>query len=365
MLQSKFSQSSSQFLAKPKRGFVLGKFLPPTKGHTYLCEFARQYCERLTILVCSLPNEPIPGELRFKWMKEMFPDCDVLWEDRELPQEPRDENDTEFWESWKGVIRGACQQLGYDIGIGGTYWEYPDVVFASENYGHRLAASVGARFVPVDIDRTTVPISGTKVRENPFAHWGEIPDVVKPYFVKRVCMFGPESTGKSTIARELGKMFATTVVPEYGRVYTEAFGTEVGPEELRHIVQGHLASVAAAKRRANRILIEDTDPVMTAVWSTMLTGQRDPWFDQFNDLADLYLLCDVNIPWADDGTRYFPDQADRERFFQLCEDELKRRGANYTVIRRDKLEFGQFERSYMAAAKAITKAFPELPQRFY
>ena len=76
------------FLDKPTTGFVLGKFMPPHKGHVFLCEFARQYCEHLTILVASLPDEPIPGRLRYEWMKRMFDDggqtCSVVWTDEVL-----------------------------------------------------------------------------------------------------------------------------------------------------------------------------------------------------------------------------------------------------------------------------------------
>lgn len=328
-------------LDKPANGFLLGKFMPPHKGHVFLCEFARNYCEHLTILVASLPDEPIPGKLRYEWMKRMFDDggetCTVIWTDEVLPQEPRDDNDTEFWATWKRVVEEAQLEVSHRIYDEGGYemMKMPDVVFASEDYGHRLAAEVGARFVPCDMVRQTVPTSGTKVRFNPQAEWDFLPDIVKPYFVKRVTLFGPESTGKSTLAAQLGKHFRTVVVPEYGRTYTETFGSDVGDIDLRRIVAGHLASVKAAKPMANRVLIEDTDPVMSAVWSDMLTGDRDPWFADYNDYPDLYLLCDVDIPWVDDGTRYFKNDEDRRRFFETCEAELKRRGVPYVVIRGD------------------------------
>ena len=60
------------------RGFLLGKFLPPHQGHVFLAEFARRHCDSLTILVCSLARDPIPGALRFAWMRELFPDCRVI-----------------------------------------------------------------------------------------------------------------------------------------------------------------------------------------------------------------------------------------------------------------------------------------------
>lgn len=325
---------------KPEYGFVLGKFMPPHQGHVFMCEFARQYCKKLVILVCSLENEPIPGKLRYQWMKELFPDCHVVHETRDLPQEPRGEDDPEFWEAWKGAIRYAmqseCRTWNDGDGLGGLPWNYPDVVFASEDYGHKLAATVGARFVPVDIDRSAQNVSGTDIRENPFANWNYIPHVVRPYFVKRVCLFGPESTGKSTLGRYLANVFKTVYCPEYGRTYTEAFGHEnLTTEDLFRIVQGHQASVLAAKRQANKILIEDTDPVMTAVWSDMLLGKRDPWFDGFKDHADLYLLCDIDVPWVDDGTRYFAQGDDRKRFMDNCENELVKRKVKYVKVSGD------------------------------
>jgi HTH-type transcriptional repressor of NAD biosynthesis genes len=328
---------------KPKIGFLLGKFLPPHNGHKFLCEFARQYCDHLVILVATLPSEPIPGRLRYEWMKEMFPDCTVVWTNEVLPQEPKNDRDGQFWETWKQEIakamRAHARTFNDGMGIGGLPWKWPDVVFASEDYGHKLAASVGARFVPCDIVRQAVPISGTRVRANPELEWEFLPDVVRPYFVKRAVVFGPESTGKSTLAAELAAHFKTTLVPEYGRTYTEAFGSDVGPEDLKNIVAGHVASVAAAKRQCKtRVLIEDTDPVMTAVWSDMLVGERDPWFSEYRDHADIYLLCDVDIPWVNDGTRYFENDEDRRRFFAICEKELQDRRVPYVVIRGDRKE---------------------------
>lgn len=326
------------YLAKPRRGFMLGKFLPPHKGHRFLGDFAQESCEELTILVGSLPSEPIPGELRYEWMKQMFPRANVVWCNEILPQSP-EEDPENFWDIWRDV----CQRYSGEDSF--------DVVFASETYGHRLAKELGARFVPVDMVRGAVPTSGTAVRTDPFGNWDFIPDEVKPYFTKRVCMFGVESTGKTTLALELAKEYKTIMIPEYGRTYTETFGADVGPDDLRYIVNGHLASVTAAKKNANKLVIEDTDPVMTACWSDMLIGRRDEWFEEYSDLADLYILTDIDIPWVDDGTRYFSNDADRRRFHEVCENELKRRGANYVTISGDR------QTRFFDAVKAIDEAF--------
>lgn len=323
---------------RPATGFVLGKFMPPHLGHVFMCDFARAYCQNLTILVCSLDDDPIPGRLRYQWMQTLFPKCDVKWCREPLPQAPEDHPD--FWPIWRDVVA--------------RYAGSPDVVFASEAYGARLAEETGARFVPVDLSRNAVPVSATMIRNDPFRHWDFLPVPVRPYYAGRVCLFGPESTGKSTLAVDLAKRFDTVHVPEYARAYTDVFGTAVTAADLERIAEGQWASLVAARLRANRIVIEDTDRLMTAVWSDMLLGSRSSALALVDDPPDLYLLCDVDLPWDDDGTRYFPDIADRRRFFDACRRELDMWNVPYAVIQ------GTGRAREDAAVAAIMAAFPAL-----
>jgi len=89
---------------------------------------------------------------------------------------------------------------------------------------------------------------------------------------------------------------------------------------------------------------------MTAVWADMLFGRRDPWFAQWNDTADLYLLFDIDLPWEDDGTRMFGSEADRRRFFELSRSELERRGVPWRLIS------GEGDARWMAVLAAIDSA---------
>ncbi len=307
------------YLSKPTRGFVLGTFMPPHAGHVYLCDFARAYVGELTILVCSLPDDPIPGALRFAWMRELFPSARVVHCEEALPQLPEDDPEN-FWPIWRDVIR--------------RYHPEPiDVVFAAEAYGKRLAKETDSRFVPVDEARTAFPVSAKQIRKDPYAYWRYLPGPVRPYYLRRVTLFGAESTGKTTLAAQLARHFDTVVAPEYGRFHTEAFGAgATTPEDMRQIVMGHLAGVAAASLRANRVLIEDTDPVLTAIWSDTLAGTRDPWFAGYADYPDLYLFCDIDLPWVRDDVRYFSDPDDRRRFHLACERELLSRGVKFVRI---------------------------------
>jgi HTH-type transcriptional regulator, transcriptional repressor of NAD biosynthesis genes len=172
--------------------------------------------------------------------------------------------------------------------------------------------------------------------------------------LRTVCLHGPESTGKTTLARELAAHFKTVAVPEFGRIYCEIFGNECDVEDLRAIRRGHDLMAAAGRRKAKRILILDTDAVMTAVWADILLGSRPADLDRIDDPADLYLLCDIEVPFEADSIRYFPDPASRAKMFAQTRAELEKRKLPFVVIR------GSRDERLRAALKAITSRFPEL-----
>jgi NadR type nicotinamide-nucleotide adenylyltransferase len=164
---------------------------------------------------------------------------------------------------------------------------------------------------------------------------------------KRICLHGPESTGKSTLGTRLAAHLACEVVPEYGRAYCEAHGTDIGMAELVHIGQTQDAMNQAAATREGAIVLFDTDPLITAVWAEMMFGTRDPWFDTFTGYADLYLLLDIDLPFIDDGLRVYARPEERRHFFELCKAELDRRGVRYALIQ------GEGEERFKAALQAI------------
>jgi NadR type nicotinamide-nucleotide adenylyltransferase len=153
--------------------------------------------------------------------------------------------------------------------------------------------------------------------------------------MKSICLHGPESTGKSTMATLLSAHFNCEIVPEFGRAYCEEHGTDTSMHDLVVIAEQQAQMTRGAKMRARDWLILDTDPVMTAVWAQMMHGRRDPWFDRFTDYADIYLLLDIDLPWVDDGLRIYGEPEDRQRFFDLSRAELERRNLNWTIISGD------------------------------
>ena len=320
------------------KGLVLGKFMPPHAGHLHLVRTAMTAVDQLTVMVCSIKAEPIPGYLRFGWMKSIFPEASirVIHVTDENPQAPEDHPN--FWSIWLETIDRNCPE-----GI--------DYVFTSEEYGETLAKRLCAQHILVDLDRETFPVSGTKVRNDPFGHWDYISEVVRPYFLKRIVLVGPESTGKSTLAKRLAEHFDTICLEEYGREYTDKFGMDLSLEDISNIAAGHLFREEKAALQANRLLICDTDLIVTQIWSEIYFQTCPEWILQVNHSRkyDLYLLMDIDIPWDDDGTREFPHL--REFHFRRLKEELVSRNLPFEVIS------GDYEERFLRAVEIIEEKF--------
>jgi HTH-type transcriptional repressor of NAD biosynthesis genes len=269
-------------------GVVIGKFLPPHRGHRFLIETALSRCERVVVVICGKPVDPIPPELRAAWLREMVPAAEVM-----LIDDRYDENDSRVW---------AENTIGW---LGRA----PDAVFTSEDYGDRYASFMGSTHVLVDRARLQVPCSGTAVRGDAFAMWDFIDPPVRSWFAKRVVIVGAESTGTTTLAMDLAAALQTPWVAEYGREYSglkQAAGDSIWhtPEFLA-IAREQTRREDLAAREANRILVCDTNSFATVLWHRRYVGHDDPALCDFAAAgrADLYLLTGDEIPFVQDGLR--------------------------------------------------------------
>jgi NadR type nicotinamide-nucleotide adenylyltransferase len=140
-----------------------------------------------------------------------------------------------------------------------------------------------------------------------------------------VCLLGVESTGKTTLGQKVAQRLGALFQSEYGRDYAETIGTDFTPQALRTIARIHEQRRRRLLAARPRLLIEDTDVVMTAAWFRMLHGHADPALSAMPAPADLYLLFAPDTPWVDDGTRRFVGP-DRAAFARAIADELASRG---------------------------------------
>lgn len=139
----------------------------------------------------------------------------------------------------------------------------------------------------------------------------------------RICFHGAESTGKSVLADRLSRELGVPWVPEFGRTYCEERGTDLAMQDLLAIAEGQQAAVEAAMAGQPPLLLLDTDQLMTAAWAEMLFGEVPPALMAYPK-TDLYLLFEADVPWIDDGTRFFGKSPLRTRFAALAEEMLLR-----------------------------------------
>ena len=156
--------------------------------------------------------------------------------------------------------------------------------------------------------------------------------------IRRICVTGPESTGKTTLARQLAELARAEWIPEASRLYAERVDRALVASDVTPIAREHLALAdpAAERARSRRTgLVLDTDLVSTVVYSRHYYDTVPAWIENAERArrADLYLLCDVDVSWVSDGVRDRP--TDREAMFRLFHRALVRRRANVVIVRGD------------------------------
>ena len=157
----------------------------------------------------------------------------------------------------------------------------------------------------------------------------------------KVVLFGPESTGKTTLSRQLAEYYKTVWVPEFSRNYLqEKWDKEHKVCEIKDIVPiaiGQMKLENTLAKKANKILICDTDLLETKVYSeAYYNGFVDEYVKNaaIENQYDLYLLTYIDVPWEADDLRDRPEQA--EEMFLAFENTLKKYQKPYVVIKGDK-----------------------------
>ena len=170
----------------------------------------------------------------------------------------------------------------------------------------------------------------------------------------RIAVYGPESTGKTQLAQKLAAHFGATLVAEYAREFWDAHGVitledipgiareqwrreDEAAEATCNLLGYKLPATEGKAGNAAGLLICDTEALTTVLWSDLLYGTCP---DDIRRGAEkrcrhyaLYLLCDIDMPFAADPQRCFPDPADREKCMKVWRGALERRQLPFVDIR--------------------------------
>ncbi len=142
--------------------------------------------------------------------------------------------------------------------------------------------------------------------------------------LKKIVILGPESTGKSTLCAALAKHYNTSWCPEYARQFLNENGTKYSYEDLLTIAKGQLSGEDAHVEKASELLIIDTDMYVMKVWCEYVFNNCHPFIlEKINERKyDAYLLCDIDLPWAADEMREYPNEAPRKELFTIYKELL-------------------------------------------
>lgn len=336
------------------KGIILMTALVPTKGHQNLIEFALQYMAKylhseLHIIISHRDNEPVSGWTRVDAFREQFQARRPLNKiivtshyDNNAPQNPNGPDDKPFWDYWVQTIEN----------ITGTVWQ-EDILFASEKYGIDMAKALQCKFVPFDPYRQVTHARGTDVRKGLPYTIDQVMPAFQKHIVKRITIFGSESTGKTTLTRNLSRTGGQFLM-EWARPYLETVGAELNAVKMATIFDGQAALQDMAKSLLDLpYIFQDTDLFSTIgyyrIFGLPVTSEMEN--RALARKSDLYVLTQSNIPFEEDPLRYGGDKRESDDKFWI--DILEEYGLNYVVLKNNDPHLRTLE-----ALDAIEAAFP-------
>ncbi|MCF6170313.1 MAG: ATP-binding protein [Bacteroidales bacterium] len=151
--------------------------------------------------------------------------------------------------------------------------------------------------------------------------------------LKRIAITGPESTGKSQLAKELAAHYQANYVSEFAREYLGGKQGKYTIGDILAIAKGQLRTEEGIAAKASGLLFCDTDMLVTKIWSRFVFNECPEWIEEMfiEHRYDLYLLCYPDLDWEPDPLRKNPK--DRLSLFEQYKMELQHAGFNFAVVK--------------------------------
>ena len=185
--------------------------------------------------------------------------------------------------------------------------------------------------------------------------------------MKKIVILGPESTGKSTLCEQLAAHFKTNWVKEYAREYLLTNGMQYTYENLLDIAKGQVAEEELAEEAGietiqqqttnnkQQTLFIDTDMYVMKVWCEYVFNRCHHWI--LNRIVerqyDLYLLCNIDLPWIKDELREYPDLKSREKLYRHYKEIITNQQVPWVDIR------GSYEERLVRAIAAVERLYDD------
>ncbi len=147
----------------------------------------------------------------------------------------------------------------------------------------------------------------------------------------RISITGPESTGKSWLAEKLAEHYQTKWIPEYARTYLKNINRPYSYKDILEIAQKQFREENSVPLGTG-LLFCDTDFCVTSIWCNVKYGKCHEWITSklYENHYDLYLLCNIDLPWQYDPLREHPEM--RSELFGMYCNLMEVHRFNYRIV---------------------------------
>jgi len=328
-----------------KVGMYGGSFNPLHIGYIEAIVEAANMCKKLYV-VLSVTNDKneIDYKERYTWLTSVTKDLDNV-EILIMFDECNSKNEHNWIEGRNKIKKMIKEKI--------------DVVFAGSDYKDKnIWEELYEESEIYYFKRTN--ISSTQIRSNPFKYYEYLPKCVRPYYNKKVLVVGTESCGKSTLIRNLSKVYNTTYVEERGRyVCIDCGGEEyMQPKHYLDILYEHKASEKDKMKDANKVLFVDTDAIVTYYYYMLTFKDANEYSNDYEQLAkliakqnkyDLCIFLEPDVMWVQDGTRIHGEEKVRWEHNKLLKKLFDEVGIKYVTIN------GDYQKRYVKTKELVDK----------
>lgn len=156
--------------------------------------------------------------------------------------------------------------------------------------------------------------------------------------MKRICITGTESTGKTALGEELAAHFNVQLVPDISREYVAALNRPYTEEDVLEIAKQIIEAENKALLNPAPLLISDNDLINIKIWLRYYKWAVPAWLEEeiVTRRFNLYLLCYIDVPWQADEQRV--NRHDRNELFMAFTTELAILDANYKTLKGSQLQ---------------------------